>query len=697
MDVGIKTANDQIQTLTTTERTAIASPVVGQIVFDSTLKELFVYINATTGNAWQGIGNLIICASTTRPLTPFEGQMIYETDTQRYLSYTGSAWTSIFDTDVWSISDTILQGETNDSSLPVVLLKNYTSDVNSSQVKFTKARGTTAAPTLVLDGDILGQLRFDGLYAGTTTFGTAASINAIADGNFSGSSVGAYIQFGTVATGTSSPRSERMRIGSNGFTTITGTLGRGTPVTKTASFTLASTENYVICNNASNAALTVTLPAAASWTGREVMIKNINGGTLASVISASSNVVPINSSTAGTAILPVAQAGAWVTLVSNGTSWVATESTTNTLTDAGHLIVANTAARPSSPTVGQMVYQTDVDELLKYVSYGSANRWMQADVKPNRNAIINGGFSVDQRNNGASQTLTAVGTVLAYTVDRWYAVAVSANNSIQRITGTTPYTNAIRFTGGLGNTATVLGTRLEAVNTKYLAGKTATLSAIISASSITSVTWTAYYATTTDSFGTYNVPTRTQIATGTFSGVTATDAYYSASLDIPSAATTGIEIVFTTGGNPSTQTITYSGVQLEKGAAPSEFEFYDYGNELRRCQRYYYRQGPYVSGTQRFGSGIITTTSSANILTQFPVTLRSVPTAVEQSGTVGNYGVNNLAVTTACVTTVPTFSNASIDNATTTFTTAATLVAGQACQGVNNSTTTAYLGWSAEL
>jgi hypothetical protein len=140
-----------------------------------------------------------------------------------------------------------------------------------------------------------------------------------------------------------------------------------------------------------------------------------------------------------------------------------------------------------------------------------------------------------------------------------------------------------------------------------------------------------------------------------------------------------------------------TGVQVEPASAPSDFEFRDAGEELRRCQRYYYRLGPYASGTQRFGSGIITTTSSANILTQFPVTLRTTPTALEQSGTVGNYGVNNLAVTTACATTVPTFSNASIDNATTTFTTAATLVAGQACQGVNNSTTTAYLGWSAEL
>ena len=92
MDVGIKTANDQFQSVTTTERTAITSPIVGQCVWDSDLRQLMVYMNATTGNAWQPIGNSIVCASTTRPVTPFEGQQIYETDTNLNLVYNGTAW-----------------------------------------------------------------------------------------------------------------------------------------------------------------------------------------------------------------------------------------------------------------------------------------------------------------------------------------------------------------------------------------------------------------------------------------------------------------------------------------------------------------------------------------------------------------------------------------------------------------------------
>jgi len=98
---------------------------------------------------------------------------------------------------------------------------------------------------------------------------------------------------------------------------ITGSFGRGEPVTKTGDFTLAATENWVI-NNKSGSACVVTLPAASSWTGREVMIKNIQAQT---VDSASSNVVPLAGGAAGTAILS-ANAGRWCTLVSDGSSWV---------------------------------------------------------------------------------------------------------------------------------------------------------------------------------------------------------------------------------------------------------------------------------------------------------------------------------------------------------------------------------------
>jgi hypothetical protein len=91
----------------------------------------------------------------------------------------------------------------------------------------------------------------------------------------------------------------------------------GTPVTKTADFTVATTENYLI-NNKAGATCTVTLPTASSFTGREITIKTVQAQT---VVSASSNVVPLAGGAAGTAIL-AATAGKWAKLVSDGTNWI---------------------------------------------------------------------------------------------------------------------------------------------------------------------------------------------------------------------------------------------------------------------------------------------------------------------------------------------------------------------------------------
>jgi hypothetical protein len=96
------------------------------------------------------------------------------------------------------------------------------------------------------------------------------------------------------------------------------------PVTKTADFTLASNETWVI-NNKSGSTCVVTLPAASAWSGREVTFKNMQAQLLN---SASSNVVPIDSTTAGTAIL-LNVIGNWATMVSDGTNWVIMQAASN--------------------------------------------------------------------------------------------------------------------------------------------------------------------------------------------------------------------------------------------------------------------------------------------------------------------------------------------------------------------------------
>ena len=165
--------------------------------------------------------------------------------------------------------------------------------------------------------------------AGATNNATY-DINGVASKiDFATGSGSADIIFSNAASGTAGSTIswlERMRIDSAGdvgigTTTpvnkleIVGSFGRGAPVTKTADFSLADTENWLIVNKGSSC--TVTLPAASSWTGREFTIKTIQAFA---VVSASSNVIPRIGGAAGTAILPATD-GAWATLVSNGTTW----------------------------------------------------------------------------------------------------------------------------------------------------------------------------------------------------------------------------------------------------------------------------------------------------------------------------------------------------------------------------------------
>ena len=96
------------------------------------------------------------------------------------------------------------------------------------------------------------------------------------------------------------------------------------PATKTANFSVGASEVWLI-NNKSGSSCTVTLPAASSNTGRVLYFLNYQNQTL---VSASSNVVPLAGGSAGTAILE-AVAGANATLVSDGTNWIMTQYDSN--------------------------------------------------------------------------------------------------------------------------------------------------------------------------------------------------------------------------------------------------------------------------------------------------------------------------------------------------------------------------------
>jgi hypothetical protein len=276
-----------------------------------------------------------------------------------------------------------------------------------------------------------------------------------------------------------------------------------------------------------------------------------------------------------------------------------------------------------------------------------------------KNRIINGGMVIDQRNAAASQTFTA-GAALAYATDRWYGYCTGANATGQQIAGTYASSKSrYQFTGAASVTAIGFGQRIEQANCYDLANTNATLSCYIANSLLTTVTWTASYATTTaDTFGSLASPTVTQIATGTFT-VTSSRAQYTASIAIPSAATTGIQIVFTVGAQTSGTWIIDS-VQLEKGSTATSFDYRPYGTELALCQRYYYVNAKGATSLA-VALGFYSSATNFQSIIKFAMTMRATPTASIATGTnyytVGSDTMNGFSVAYGTPESILIFNN----------------------------------------
>jgi|TARA_Y100000033_G_scaffold11086_1_gene10213 hypothetical protein len=109
-------------------------------------------------------------------------------------------------------------------------------------------------------------------------------------------------------------------------------------------------------------------------------------------------------------------------------------------------------------------------------------------------------------------------------------------------------------------------------------------------------------------------------------------------------------------GNTSNATFDFTGLQLEVGSNATAFEHRSYGDDLARCQRYYYRHA--VTSNLTGGSGGYYTTTSGRVWNQFPVTMRAAPTLSVEDFTYDRIG--NGAVTA----TGNTNANTSVSGAT---------------------------------
>lgn len=244
-----------------------------------------------------------------------------------------------------------------------------------------------------------------------------------------------------------------------------------------------------------------------------------------------------------------------------------------------------------------------------------------------RNRIINGDMSIDQRNAGAAKTFTA-GADWAYCVDRWTAAVGGANVSGQRVAGSGASQYNYMFTGAASVTGISFGQRIEAANIYDLAGTTVTLSVFLANSVLTTVSWSAAYANTTDTFS-----ATTSIASGTFT-VNSTFTRYSANIALPANANRGVVITFSVGAQTS-GTFTVGDVQLEPGLLATTFERRPLSTELSLCRRYYEQTAVLNS----YIGACICASGAAPYLQGFPfmVQKRSLPivTLYSRNGTAG--------------------------------------------------------------
>lgn len=209
-------------------------------------------------------------------------------------------------------------------------------------------------------------------------------------------------------------------------------VGLVAPVTKTSAFTLAENENEVICNG--SASITVTLPTASSWVGRKVWIKNIAAFT---IVSASANVKPPDTDTAGTAILP-ATAGSSACLVSNGTHWivmslsgVSAGGSAITVKDEGSDL---TTALTSLDFVGAGVTATNSGGAVTVTIPGSGAASVTikdegSDLTTSLASMNFVGAGVTATNSGADVTVTITSGREILSADRNYYVRTDGSDS----------------------------------------------------------------------------------------------------------------------------------------------------------------------------------------------------------------------------------------------------------------------------
>ena len=266
-----------------------------------------------------------------------------------------------------------------------------------------------------------------------------------------------------------------------------------------------------------------------------------------------------------------------------------------------------------------------------------------------KNRIINGDMDIWQRGT------TATGAYV-YGADRWATGPFTASQTISRSTSVpsgsvAQYSlNLQRPTSSTSTTTTIVMQTIETANCYDLAGQTVTIS---------------FWAKAGANFSAASNNLNIQVATGTaadqggvsyytwtgFSGFTNTQPITTTWTKYSFSGTLGsgvleIAVLFyfvPTGTAGADDAVYITGVQLEKGATATSFDYRPYGTELMLCQRYYQsiaypRVFINLSGSNAFFTPVY-----------FVASMRTAPTVTLPSG------AGNVVLNSSEVAVVPSF------------------------------------------
>jgi len=304
----------------------------------------------------------------------------------------------------------------------------------------------------------------------------------------------------------------------------------------------------------------------------------------------------------------------------------------------------------ASPQIGQLFYQTNTDEYVKYgTDTDGTNRWMMADHDYGRNLVVNGGFDVWQR------TISATTSTADFygPADRWQTTRLSSDtgrtfsrqpvtSSDTPVSGFTYFMRCQRDASNAAVNSILMATSFETTSVRRTQNKYVTLSFYARAGanySAASGFLRAYITTGTGTDG--------RLITGNFTSptvlvdsnnvLTTSWKRFTVTTSAPVGSTVtqmGITFQFSPVGTAgAADYYDVTGVQLEAVSAPSDFEFEPYETVLRKCQRYYYT-GSFTPGYTWYP----TAGTFRNIVwtVPFPVTMRTSPTVTRQFTNIDN-------------------------------------------------------------